>query len=308
MLQLQEAEDRKTPAATTWCAKFLLRAEESREFLGSWISSGAILEAKKRRATQVITYSFPCGKRLQMIGARASSRCELCRRERRHGKEAIEHLPGETVAHIQIAGCKAQKKSVIGAHNRCWKYLLCAITQHGKAKRNFEFIGEDKDKQLESSWRETNIENVLPWEDIADKAVRLLAISKGGLNAAKEGHDDEELENDQEVERDETDPYNAVTFGRRRPDSVEVTWANKVLYVLEFKRTSDQGADNRERGESRAMAQHDILVRSLKKVAEDAEDENGGRKIKLIIFVGGTSGSVHAQTLNESLKELQVIE
>jgi hypothetical protein len=42
--------------------------------------------------------------------------------------------------------------------------------------------------------------------------------------------------------------------------------------------------------------------------AEDAEGENGGWKIKLIIFVGGTSGSVHAQTLNDNLRELQVIE
>jgi hypothetical protein len=30
--QLQEAEDRKPPAATTWAAEFLLRAGESREF------------------------------------------------------------------------------------------------------------------------------------------------------------------------------------------------------------------------------------------------------------------------------------
>ena len=56
------------------------------------------------------------------------------------------------------------------------------------------------------------------------------------------------------------------------------------------------------------MAQHDILFRSLKKVAEDAEGENGGWKIKIIIFVGSTSGSVHAQTLNDNLKEIQVIE
>ena len=56
------------------------------------------------------------------------------------------------------------------------------------------------------------------------------------------------------------------------------------------------------------MAQHDILVQSLKKGAEDADGENGGWKIKLIIFVGGTSGSMHAQTLNDNLKELQVIE
>jgi hypothetical protein len=48
MLGLQEAEDRKTPAATTWAAEVLLRAVESREFfLGSWIKSGAIHEAKK---------------------------------------------------------------------------------------------------------------------------------------------------------------------------------------------------------------------------------------------------------------------
>jgi hypothetical protein len=92
-----------------------------------------------------------------MIGARASPRCELCRREGRHGQEEIEHLPEETVAHIQSAGCKAQEKSVIGAHNRCLKYLLCAITKYGGAKRKFELIGEDKDRQLESLWRETNI-------------------------------------------------------------------------------------------------------------------------------------------------------
>jgi len=54
-----------------------------------------------------------------------------------------------------------------------------------------------------------------------------------------------------------------------------------------------------------SIAQNDILVRSLKKVAEDAEGENGGWEIKLIIFVGGTSGSVHARTLNDNLKELQ---
>jgi hypothetical protein len=87
-----------------------------------------------------------------MIGAWASPRYELCRRERRHGQEVTEHLPEETVAHIQSAGCNVQKKSVIGAQNRCWKYLLWAITKHGEAKFDFEIIGEDKNRQLESLW------------------------------------------------------------------------------------------------------------------------------------------------------------
>ena len=38
----------------------------------------------------------------------------------------------------------------------------------------------------------------------------------------------------------ETDPYDEVIFGRRRPDSVAIEWTSKTVYVLEFKRSSDQ--------------------------------------------------------------------
>ncbi len=43
-------------------------------------------------------------------------------------------------------------------------------------------------------------------------------------------------------------------------------------------------------------------------MAEEAEGKNRGWKIKLIIFVGGTCGSVHTQTFNNNLKELGVVE
>jgi hypothetical protein len=79
-----------------------------------------------------------------MIGPRISPGCELCNRERKKDSDAT-NVPVETVADIQSAGCKAQKKSVIGAHNRCWKYLVGDITTHGEAKRDLEFIGGDKD-------------------------------------------------------------------------------------------------------------------------------------------------------------------
>jgi len=138
-------------------AEFLLREGESRELLGSWIRSGAVPEAKKRRAKQVITCSFPCGQWLHMIGARANPRCELCRRERETRGASIDSLLTETVAHIQSAGCNLQKKSVIGAHNRCWKYLIGAISTHGEAKRSLEVLGGDKDRQLHTLWKETKI-------------------------------------------------------------------------------------------------------------------------------------------------------
>jgi hypothetical protein len=53
---------------------------------------------------------------------------------------------------------------------------------------------------------------------------------------------------------------------------------------------------------------NDILIRSLEKVAGEAEGENGGGKIRLIIFVGGRSGSLNVQIFNDNLKALQVLE
>ncbi len=200
------------------------------------------------------------------------------------GLTSTDTLPIETVAHIQSAGCKAKKKSVISTQNRCWKYLIGAISNHGDAKRRLEFIGGDKDRQLKQLW----FGGILPWDEIEDEAEWLLASARDNGRAPDGNHAGKEQEDDPTVDRDETDPYNNVIFGRRQPDSVAIDWTSKTLYVLEFKRTSDQRQDYRERGESRARAQHDVLVKSLEKVAEEAEGESAGWKVKLITFVGGT--------------------
>ena len=308
MLQLQVTENWNKAAATTWSADFLLREGESRECLGSWINSSAVHEAKKRRAKQIITCSFPCGKWLHMIGVRKSPGCELCRRERRQNQSSDEALPLETVAHLQSAGCKAQKKSVIGAHNRCWGYLRGAILMHGEAKRDLEFIGGEQDRQLQQLWTETKIGDIFPWEDVEREAEKLLESIRANEQGSENSGASQEQDDDRIVDRDETDPYNEVIFGRRRPDSVAIEWTSKTVYVLEFKRTSDQRQDYRERGERRARLQHDVLVNSLDIVAKEAKGESAGWTVKLIIFVGGTCGSVHVQTFNSNLKELGVVE
>jgi hypothetical protein len=113
----------------------------------------------------------------------------------------------ETLANIQSAGCKAQKKSVIGAHNRCWKYLIGAISTHGEAARDLEFIGGDKDKQLEKLWAETRLGDILPRDEIADEAERLLESDQATRRAPDDDLADKEQEGDQEVDRDETDTH-----------------------------------------------------------------------------------------------------
>jgi len=131
-----------------------------------------------------------------------------------------------------------------------------------------------------SSWKscgqKTNIGDNLPWDEIADEAERLLESDQATRRAPDDDQADKEQEGDQEVDRDETDTHMETIFGRRRPDSIAVEWSSKVLYVLEFKRTSDQRRNHRERGEARARAQHDVLVKSLEKVAGEVVGENSG--------------------------------
>jgi hypothetical protein len=146
------------------------------------------------------------------------------------------------------------------------------------------------------------------WEDVEGEAERLLDSTRANEQDSENSRVSQEQDDDRIVDGDETDPYNEVIFGRRRPDSVAIEWTSKTLYILEFKRTSDQRQDYRERGESRARAQHDVLVKSLETVANKAEGESAGWTVKLIIFVGGTCGSVHVQTFNSNLKELGAVE
>ena len=179
---------------------------------------------------------------------------------------------------------------------------------HGEAKRNLEFIGGERDRQLQQLWAETKIGDILPWEDVEREAERLLESTRANARNSENRRASKEQDDDQTVDLEETDPYNEVIFGRRRPDSVAIEWTSKTVYVLEFKRTSDQRQDYRERGECRARDQHDVLVKSLETVAKEAEGESAGWTVKLIIFVGGTCGSVHVQTFNSNLKELGVVE
>jgi hypothetical protein len=96
----------------------------------------------------------------------------------------------------------------LGANNRCWKYLVGAITTHGEAKRDLEFIGGDKDRQLKKLWTETRIGSILPWDDIEDEAERLLESDGVTGQTSKDTHADQDLGDDQGVERVETDPSN----------------------------------------------------------------------------------------------------
>ena len=181
-----------------------------------------------------------------------------------------------------------------------------ARVQHDVLIRSLEVLGGDKDRQLHTLWKETKIGEILPWDDIEEEAEELIARRRVERRASVSNQANQQRED--ESGGDEKDPSEEVIFGQRRPDSLAIDWINKMVYVLEFKRTSDQRRDYREKGESRARVQHDVLIRSLEKVAGETESEGERWKVKLIVFVGGTCGSVHVQIFNNNLKELGVVE
>ncbi len=96
-----------------------------------------------------------------------------------------------------------------GAHNKCWKYVLGAITKFGK-----ELV-----QTLQSQ--------------VMTMEIRSVTEKRDGMKQylTKRSSSDEDVEN-----------------------FVVVDWANKVLFVLEFKCTWDQRRDYRERWASTARA------------------------------------------------------
>ena len=146
--------------------------------------SVATHEAKKRRTTQVLSCSFPCGKWLHIIGARASSLfvcCGLCRREKHtyhYQKKLWRTIKARYVQRVSVclSVCLSVCHCMCVCLSVCLKardvqrkgraslehticaastYLLFAMTKHvkAKAKRVFEFIWEDTERQL--LWKES---------------------------------------------------------------------------------------------------------------------------------------------------------
>ena len=110
--------------------------------------------------------------------------------------------------------------------------------EHGEAERDFLFLGEDKDKQLTTLWRDAEVEELFPWAEVEE--------------AARDIMSNDQADDDRGPEEEQDDSYADVVFGKRRPDAVVMDRKGKNIFVLEFKRTSDQRRDYREKGEARA--------------------------------------------------------
>ena len=78
----------------------------------------------------------------------------------------------------------------------------------------------------------------------------------------------------------------------RKADGVAIDREKKILYLLEFKRTTDQTADFEKKATVKAKRQYEDVVGALTEVGREM---GRGWTVRLLIFVAGTSGSVHKE-------------
>jgi hypothetical protein len=175
-------------------------------------------------------------------------------------------------------------------------------------------IGGDKDRQLKQLWTETRIGNILPWDEIADEAERLLESDQANRQAPDDDHVDKEQEDDQVVDRDETDLYNEVIFGRKRPDSVSVDWTssgvpatvreqnhNRKLTSLKKKIAQMSSVRNKQKRESLLQQVNALLAdmteapakKSKKKIKEEEPEVGLAELTDNAPPTGGLSIHVH---------------
>ena len=96
---------------------------------------------------------------------------------------------------LSIPPITSNRISTQPATSHRW-YLIVAISTHGDATRDLEFIGGDKGRQLKQVWTETRIGDILPWDEIADEAERLLESDQANRQAPDDYHVDKEQEDD----------------------------------------------------------------------------------------------------------------
>ena len=107
---------------------------------------------------QTIAGIFPCGKWLHKIQKRPDDLCARCAKV---GKKYVE-----TVAHLQSVQCVSQVDAVTAAHNQCWNVIMDGIVKHGSEKRDVKPITCGKEKTFRTVWREADLEEVFPQEQV----------------------------------------------------------------------------------------------------------------------------------------------
>jgi hypothetical protein len=113
------------------------------------------------------------------------------------------------------------------------------IVKHGSEKRDVQPITCGKEKTFRTVWREAELEDVLPKEQVDMEEMRRRQARKAREKEARQEEGDGRDEHEREEVRMEEEEK---SMWDRKADGVAIDRGRKILYLLEFKRTTDQRA------------------------------------------------------------------
>jgi len=178
--------------------------------------------------------------------------------------------------------------TVTAAHHSIWRHLYDSMHAAQKPKSKLKYVTLDKESKMSTLWRREEFLRICSKEELAEKA--------------------QEIEVTIPVKKSQQARYNLDPgsffencFWGRRPDGVAINEALQIVYILEFKQSTDRDEGFLEVKKAEANEQHKSIIGALKAAAPKWEFEQ-------INFVVGNRGSVFESDFYTILKKLHVQE
>jgi hypothetical protein len=109
------------------------------------------------------------------------------------------------------------------------------ITKHGNVKRSIEILERDKEQTLKTLWGEEKLHDFFPRQDLVEEMHKLHEEHRETKRKARE---DSDMGDAGETDEEEKEFSEEGAIWARKLDGAAIDKENKILYVLEFKRTT----------------------------------------------------------------------
>jgi len=172
--------------------------------------------------------------------------------------------------------------TVTAAYHFIWRHLYDSMHAAQKPKSKFKFVTLDKESNMSTLWRRLEFLRICSKKELAEKA--------------------QDIEVTMPVKKSQETRYNldpgsffVNRFWGRRQDGVAINEALKIVYILEFKQSTDRGEGFLEVKDAEANELHKSIISALKTTALEWGFEQ-------ISFVVGNRGSVVKNLQHEAHK------
>jgi len=172
--------------------------------------------------------------------------------------------------------------TVTAANHSIWRHLYESMHATQKPKSKLKFVTLDKESSMSTLWPREEFLRICSKEELAEKA--------------------QDIEVTIPVKKSQEARYNLDPesfFVNRLPVGVAINEALQIVYILEFKRSTDRDEGFLEVKEAEANEQHKSIIGALKAAAPKWEFEQ-------INFVVGDCGLVVESDFCTKLKKLDV--